>query len=197
MHFLSASLVVTWALSLISCMVICQGSFHSSVRYNMKPYPCPPLLFIGNISIGMTFSLSMETCQQRQHKKKFKKKIMSIVFCHHCGLILSTAHNQCLRFQRQTTFARPLAHLGEGKNWPIADRRVPNNDPRNKSRTHFGSSILLLTFRERMYWFVFEYLWSWEFFHAWRGKDANDKCQQKLHSVSFHQHSKGVTPMSF
>ena len=130
-------------------------------------------------------------------KKKFKKKIMSIVFCHHCGLILSTAHNQCVRFQRQTTFARPLAHLGEGKNWPIADRRVPNNDPRNKSRTHFGSSILLLTFRERMYWFVFEYLWSWEFFHAWRGKDANDKCQQKLHSVSFHQHSKGVTPMSF
>ena len=107
MHFLSASLVVTWALSLISCMVICQGSFHSSVRYNMKPYPCPPLLFIGNISIGMTLSLLMETCQQRQHKKKtFIKKIMSIVFCHHCGLILSTAHNQCVGFQRQTLETR-------------------------------------------------------------------------------------------
>ena len=30
------------------------------------------------------------------------------------------------------------------KNWPIADRRVPSNDPRNTCGTHFGSSSLLV-----------------------------------------------------
>ena len=29
--------------------------------------------------------------------------------------------------------------------WPIADRRMPSNDPRNNRGTHFGSSILLIT----------------------------------------------------
>ena len=62
---------------------------------------------------------------------------------------------------------RLLALLGEGKIWPIADRRVPNNDPRNKSRAHFGSSILLLTFRERMYWFVFVY----DLYFAWHKRN--------------------------
>ena len=32
---------------------------------------------------------------------------------------------------------------GIGKKWPIADRRVPNKDPRNNSGTHFASISLL------------------------------------------------------
>ena len=32
-----------------------------------------------------------------------------------------------------------------GTDWPIADRRVPSNDPRNNCWTHFDSSSLLLT----------------------------------------------------
>ena len=32
-----------------------------------------------------------------------------------------------------------------GKNWPIADRRVPSSDPRNNSGTHLGSSPLLVS----------------------------------------------------
>ena len=31
-----------------------------------------------------------------------------------------------------------------GKNWPIADRRVPSNDSRNNCGTYFGSSSLLI-----------------------------------------------------
>ena len=31
-----------------------------------------------------------------------------------------------------------------GKNWPIADRRVPSSDPRNNSGTQLGSSPLLV-----------------------------------------------------
>ena len=30
------------------------------------------------------------------------------------------------------------------KNWPIADRRIPSNDPRNTCGTRFGSSSLLI-----------------------------------------------------
>ena len=34
--------------------------------------------------------------------------------------------------------------LGTGKKkWPIADRHIPSNDPRNHCGTHFGSSSLL------------------------------------------------------
>ena len=32
---------------------------------------------------------------------------------------------------------------GQGKNWPMADRRVPSYDPMNICGTHFGSSSLL------------------------------------------------------
>ena len=32
-----------------------------------------------------------------------------------------------------------------GKNWPIADRRVPSNDSRKNCGTYFGSSFLLLS----------------------------------------------------
>ena len=32
-----------------------------------------------------------------------------------------------------------------GKNWPIADRRIPSNDPRNNCGTHFGPSSLLVS----------------------------------------------------
>ena len=35
--------------------------------------------------------------------------------------------------------------LGTGKNWPIADQRIPNNDPINNCGTHFGSSALLIS----------------------------------------------------
>ena len=31
------------------------------------------------------------------------------------------------------------------KNWPIADRRVPSNNPRNHCGTHFGSSSFLIS----------------------------------------------------
>ena len=31
------------------------------------------------------------------------------------------------------------------KNWPIADRRVPSNYPRNNCGTHFGSISLLVS----------------------------------------------------
>ena len=33
------------------------------------------------------------------------------------------------------------------KNWPIDDRRVPSNDPRNNCETHFVSSSLLVKLR--------------------------------------------------
>ena len=33
----------------------------------------------------------------------------------------------------------------DGKNWPIADQRLPSNDPRNNCRTHFDSSSLLVS----------------------------------------------------
>ena len=36
-------------------------------------------------------------------------------------------------------------YWAKGKNWPIADRRVPSNDPRNNCGTHFGSSPLLVS----------------------------------------------------
>ena len=36
-------------------------------------------------------------------------------------------------------------YKGQGKNWPIADRHVPGNDPRYNCGTHFGSSSLLGT----------------------------------------------------
>ena len=43
-----------------------------------------------------------------------------------------------------------------GDLWPIADRRVPSNDPRNSCVTHFGSSFLLVfPFRAKfsgIYW---------------------------------------------
>ena len=32
-----------------------------------------------------------------------------------------------------------------GKNWPIADRRVPIIDPTNNCETHFGSSSCLVS----------------------------------------------------
>lgn len=32
---------------------------------------------------------------------------------------------------------------GLGKNWPIADQRVPSNDPTRNCGTHFGSSLML------------------------------------------------------
>lgn len=36
--------------------------------------------------------------------------------------------------------------LGTGKNnWPIADRLVPNNNPRNNCGIHIGSSSLLVS----------------------------------------------------
>ena len=36
-------------------------------------------------------------------------------------------------------------YLGQEKNWPIADRRVPGNDPRNNCGKHFGPSSLLVS----------------------------------------------------
>ena len=33
----------------------------------------------------------------------------------------------------------------QGKNWPIADRRVPSNNPRNNCGTFFGSSSLVVS----------------------------------------------------
>ena len=36
-------------------------------------------------------------------------------------------------------------YWAKGKNWPIADRRVPSNDPRNNCGTHFGASPLLFS----------------------------------------------------
>ena len=33
----------------------------------------------------------------------------------------------------------------DGKKWPIADQRVPSNDPRNYCWTHFDSSSLLVS----------------------------------------------------
>ena len=35
-------------------------------------------------------------------------------------------------------------YQGQAKNWPIADQRVPNADPRNNWGTHFGSSSFLV-----------------------------------------------------
>ena len=34
---------------------------------------------------------------------------------------------------------------GKGKHWPIADWRVPNNNPRNNCGTHFGSRFLVVS----------------------------------------------------
>ena len=34
---------------------------------------------------------------------------------------------------------------GKGKNWPIADWRVPSNNPRNNCGTHFGSRSLVVS----------------------------------------------------
>ena len=35
--------------------------------------------------------------------------------------------------------------MDRGKKWPIADRRVPWNDPRNDHGTHFGSRSLVVS----------------------------------------------------
>ena len=35
-------------------------------------------------------------------------------------------------------------YQGKGKNWPIAERRVTRNDPRNNCRTLFGFSSLIV-----------------------------------------------------
>ena len=42
----------------------------------------------------------------------------------------------------ELTFAKTSGNvtINKEKNWPIADRRVPNNDPRNNCGTDFGSS---------------------------------------------------------
>ena len=34
-------------------------------------------------------------------------------------------------------------YWGQGKNWPIAEWRVPSNDPRKNCGTNFGSNFLL------------------------------------------------------
>ena len=36
-------------------------------------------------------------------------------------------------------------YKGQGRNWPIADRRVPSNHPRNNCGTHFCSSSPLVS----------------------------------------------------
>ena len=42
------------------------------------------------------------------------------------------------------SFRRDFWYCCREKNWPIADRRVPSNNPRNNCRKHFGSSSLLV-----------------------------------------------------
>ena len=58
-------------------------------------------------------------------------------------LVCSASHKRAIDLKtRTTTTSQRLLWLllVTGKNWPITDRRIPSNDPRNNCRTHFGPS---------------------------------------------------------
>ena len=46
----------------------------------------------------------------------------------------------------ERTFAKTSGNVtGDSEKWPIADRRVPTNDPTNNCGRHFGSSSILVS----------------------------------------------------
>lgn len=83
--------------------------------------------------------------------------------------------------------AKTLGIVTEGKTWPIADRRVPGNNPRNNCGSHFGSSPLRCSKVESFYSGTHFVLQTMELVREYTGKnddnEARDLFRTEIESV--------------